>query len=624
VARPLWRRLLRRRPGDIRRRFRRPPRPLDQVRSLEQLSPDPLVYERAAFMEHIRRYDREALREYYSRQPGPGARVWANYAVNLWEYEHGAEELTSYPWNITIPMTEVCNARCTFCSSPLVPDPKALATHEVRHFADALRHAVFVSLQGLGEPLAHPHFEEIAAELGKYLSPVARLDIITNGWLLSGHRWALLKSLGINAIQVSVNAATDRTHQVAMGSRPGTFDQVVKNIAHVLADLDWSGFLKASMVVTRHSLPEVPQFLDLFVSKGVRVFQFNALLPLVTSDWGFGRGDQYVDLWCGHLGNAPDLVERAAAAIVAYRARGIRITATPEQWLLPVTPERSSPVRLSLDQQNTAVFQVGSAPSPTADKQGPETFCVWVDDRRLVLAPHEKHADVTATDEEGLRFLGTPQSCRWAYLLQSSDWLLAPGQYTLDLGIDVSSGHLYAGILDVEKDEFVIQAALGSSPTRIDFALAQKRLIGIVVRQGADDTPVRAIYRYGKLSTSSGLQVPGPQHTAGESVKVNPASEAAQQPRESVDRTRRSLGLSKPGRIYCPMVYTTLSVFHHSLSVSVCCYMENAPGQRQPNLKDTTVLRAYNDDGFKLVRQTLNTDRHIPVCDSCPFGASRS
>ena len=73
---------------------------------------------------------------------GRGGGVWANYVVNLWEYEHGIEELTSYPWNITIPMTEVCNARCTFCSSPLVPDPKALATHEVRHFADALRHAV--------------------------------------------------------------------------------------------------------------------------------------------------------------------------------------------------------------------------------------------------------------------------------------------------------------------------------------------------------------------------------------------------------------------------------------------------------------------------------------------------
>ena len=72
------------------------------------------------------------------------------------------------------------------------------------------------------------------------------------------------------------------------------------------------------------------------------------------------------------------------------------------------------------------------------------------------------------------------------------------------------------------------------------------------------------------------------------------------------------------------MVYTTLSVFHHSLDLSICCYMENAPGTSQPNLKDMPLLQAYNADGFKLVRRTLNGDRHVPVCDSCPYGASRS
>ena len=115
----------------------------------------------------------------------------------------------------------------------------------------------FVSLQGLGEPLAHPHFEEIAAEL----------EVPEPGGP-SGHHHqrvaAVGPSLGAAEVpgdqrhSVSVNAATDRTHQIAMGSRPGTFDQVVKNIAHVLADLDWSGFLKASLVVTRHCLGGSP------------------------------------------------------------------------------------------------------------------------------------------------------------------------------------------------------------------------------------------------------------------------------------------------------------------------------------------------------------------------------
>jgi len=613
---------LRRRPGDIRRRFRRGPLPLDKVRSIEQLSGNPLVYERSAFMEHIRRYDRETLREHYARQPGPGSHVWANYAVNLWEYEHGVEELTSYPWNITIPMTEVCNARCTFCSSPLVPEPKALAIHEVRHFADALRYAVDVSLQGLGEPLAHPHFEAIAEELGKYLSPVARLEIITNGWLLSGRRWELLKSLGINSIQVSVNAATDRTHQIAMGSRPGTFDQVVKNIQDALADLDWSGFLKASMVVTRHSLPEIPQFLDLLVSKGVRVFQFNALLPLVTPDWGFGRRDQYVDLWCGHVPNARELVEQAVAAITRQRSRGISISATPDQWLLPVIPHRSGPAQLSVDQQKTAAFQVGS--TTIGDLQPRETPGVRMNGERLALTPHEKHVQITASDRSGIRFRGTPQSCRWAYLLKTEDRAFPPGRYTLDLDIQISSGHLYGGILDVEADEFLVQKALGSGRTTIDFELTEKRPVAILVRQGDDDTPVSACYGDGRLSTQAGPSSPVRRPVAEKRDGGNHEPKSEDRPTETAVEEVAVRGLLKPGRIYCPMVYTTLSVFHHSLDVSICCYMENVPGGRPPNLKGKPVLQAYNDEGFRLVRRSLSTDRHIPTCDACPYGAVRA
>ena len=41
---------------------------LDTVTCIEDLSPDPLVYERPEFMEHIRRYDREDLRAFYQRQ----------------------------------------------------------------------------------------------------------------------------------------------------------------------------------------------------------------------------------------------------------------------------------------------------------------------------------------------------------------------------------------------------------------------------------------------------------------------------------------------------------------------------------------------------------------------------
>jgi len=208
----------------------------------------------------------------------------------------------------------------------------------------------------------------------------------------------------------------------------------------------------------------------------------------------------------------------------------------------------------------------------------------------------------------------------------------------LDLQIEIGSGQLYGGVLDIEKNEFIFQQELQSGSTQIQFALAEERLIDVIVRQGADDTPVRAIYRYGQLGLSAGIEEP----PVGESGEENPAVTQGGPPPETLDTISASEetsspqasdldseksgipGLYKPSRIYCPMVYTTLSVFQHSLDLSICCYMENVPGERRSNLKDMPVLEAYNADGFKLVRRTLNTDRHLPVCDSCPYGAFRS
>jgi hypothetical protein len=207
----------------------------------------------------------------------------------------------------------------------------------------------------------------------------------------------------------------------------------------------------------------------------------------------------------------------------------------------------------------------------------------------------------------------------------------------LDLQIEIGSGQLYGGILDIAKNEFIVQQQLQSGSTQVQFALTEDRLIDVIVRQGPDDTPVKAIYRYGQLRVLAGIE----EAPVGESAEENPEVTPVVRPPETPDTISESEetapqgsgldseksgipGLYKPGRIYCPMVYTTLSVFQHSLDISICCYMANVPGERRSNLKEMPVLQGYNADGFKLVRRTLNTDQHLPVCDSCPYGASRS
>jgi hypothetical protein len=278
---------------------------------------------------------------------------------------------------------------------------------------------------------------------------------------------------------------------------------------------------------------------------------------------------------------------------------------------------------------STAAFQAASA----APHQIPElqAHCVWVQGRRVVVTPHAQHARITEMQPESVGFKGTTRSCRWAYLLVTPPDRLDAGQYRLDLRTQVTSGKLFGGILDVARNDFINQVELVSGTTAVEFTLAERRLIQIIIRQGDDDAPVAGLFEGGTLEPSmkaDGLSMPSSEENLSSSVAqsggVNESAETARPKPAEIDRdTRESDSGRKPGRIYCPMVYTTLSIFHHSLDVSTCCYMET-PGTAPPNMKETALLDAYNDPGFKLVRRTLNSDRHIPVCDSCSYGALRS
>src|SRR5262249_14936779 len=60
----------------------------------------------------LRRFSREELRAFFADDP-----YLSNYVVNLWEAATRQTVLTTYPWKVAIPISDVCNATCTFCNS---------------------------------------------------------------------------------------------------------------------------------------------------------------------------------------------------------------------------------------------------------------------------------------------------------------------------------------------------------------------------------------------------------------------------------------------------------------------------------------------------------------------------
>ena len=47
------------------------------------------------------------------------------------------------------------------------------------------------------------------------------------------------------------------------------------------------------------------------------------------------------------------------------------------------------------------------------------------------------------------------------------------GEYMLNLQIDISSGQLYGGVLDIEKNEFIVQQELRSESTQAPICLGR-------------------------------------------------------------------------------------------------------------------------------------------------------
>ncbi|HEX5271589.1 MAG TPA: hypothetical protein VFW33_13925, partial [Gemmataceae bacterium] len=148
-----------------------PPEPADPMERLKAKGPYALSVAEAVKL--ARQHSREELRAEFADDP-----VLGNYVVNLWEHATRQTHLTTYPWKVVIPMSDVCNATCTFCNSWL-RGVKVLKPEDVRRFEPVLRHALELGLEGHGEPLVNPHFEEVVNEFHKIIDPRCRKYMIT-------------------------------------------------------------------------------------------------------------------------------------------------------------------------------------------------------------------------------------------------------------------------------------------------------------------------------------------------------------------------------------------------------------------------------------------------------------
>lgn len=194
------------------------------------------------------------------------------------------------PTMVSIALTERCNLRCRHCY-PTVRNVQ-LSFPVIARLLDELRAMdVFsLSLSG-GEPLLHPDLDSIIA-LGRKKG--FHLLLFTNGLLITEQKAQKLKALGINEVNISLDAANADQHDRFRGIS-GAFEKSVRAVRHCIhAGLDTWITCTVSNAVQVHAVDMVQLAFDLGVSR-IRFVQ------VVNSGNAYLQGLTYDPAWAEQL-----------------------------------------------------------------------------------------------------------------------------------------------------------------------------------------------------------------------------------------------------------------------------------------------------------------------------------
>lgn len=202
----------------------------------------------------------------------------ANYLGNLWEYQNGVTELQSYPWNVCLPIVDVCNAACTFCNSWL-RGKRWLKLEELESFTTLVKNAKLLGLAGHGEPLIHPEFAALSQRFSQLIDPRCSVYLITNGYLLSRYEQEL-DAMKVATYNISLNASCSKTHDVVMGLGADGFDKAMDGIKRLIEKRNAGAPIQVniSMVVVKQNFEEIEDFVQLGNTLGVNNIYVRSLM----------------------------------------------------------------------------------------------------------------------------------------------------------------------------------------------------------------------------------------------------------------------------------------------------------------------------------------------------------
>ncbi|MBU1178969.1 radical SAM protein [Patescibacteria group bacterium] len=172
------------------------------------------------------------------------------------KYDFPTPEGTMFPSMTVVSIINVCDFACTHCFYPQYVKQRGYSRHNMetavfRKIADEMGQYPGSILRFIawGEPLLHPKMIEFT-QYANQVAPCSPISLITNGYWLKPDISKALMMVGLDLIEVSIDAATPETYsRIRVSKYLDAFSRVEQNVKEMVCQRNELG-LKTRITVS--------------------------------------------------------------------------------------------------------------------------------------------------------------------------------------------------------------------------------------------------------------------------------------------------------------------------------------------------------------------------------------
>ncbi|HXX58235.1 MAG TPA: radical SAM/SPASM family putative metalloenzyme maturase [Thermodesulfovibrionales bacterium] len=189
-----------------------------------------------------------------------------------------------YPSKLFVEVTTRCNLACGMCVKQAGGDKTVdgdLPPETFYSLEPAFPHLDTLILNGIGEPLLHPHLEAFIAKAKEKLPQTAWVGFQTNGLLLTDERAVSLVDAGLDRICLSLDAASpERFRDIRMGGEIGDMERAFSALQKAKTRRSRHDLrIGMEFVLMRDNLFELPRAVRWAAEQGVSFAIVTQVLP---------------------------------------------------------------------------------------------------------------------------------------------------------------------------------------------------------------------------------------------------------------------------------------------------------------------------------------------------------